>query len=70
MECDAMIAQEDTELVNWILGIQRLHAGSFLQAIADAAVRADGQNYLLLRPALLQFRSKYPEYDADKQGGR
>jgi hypothetical protein len=37
-------------------------AGGFLVALADAALRADGENYPILRPALRELKQKYPEY--------
>ncbi len=61
-----MIAQEDTELMDWVLCLANQsprRSGSFLATIGLAAVRADSDNYLLLRPALLAMKRKYPEYD-------
>jgi len=61
-----MIAQEDVELMDWVLCLANQspkRSGSFLATIGIAAARADGENYLLLRPALLALKRKYPEYD-------
>lgn len=34
--------------------------GKFLETFCEACVRADGENYELLRPALVIFMIKYP----------
>ena len=60
-----LIAAEDVELWDWLYGAlagRPVRAGDFLQAIVDAATRADWDNYPLLRPVLLQLRDKYPKY--------
>ena len=60
-----MIAQEDTALLDWLLGIARGRpnaSGDFLRSLADAALRADTENYPILRPALLELQKKYPQY--------
>lgn len=36
-------------------------AGDFLKAFATAALRADAENYEIIRPAVLKFMEKYPE---------
>jgi len=55
---------------NWILGIANskpTKAGSFLTALADAALRADAENFEILLPALEKIQAKYPEYcDAEE----
>jgi hypothetical protein len=53
----------DPELTNWIFAIPRLRAGDFLRSVAEAAIRADDENYRILRPALLRLKAKYPKYD-------
>jgi len=37
---------------------------SFLTAFLYACLRADGENYELIRPALLALRGKYPAHPA------
>ena len=58
------LAQSDDVLLPWLLGIvhPQSGAGSFLKSLADAALRADWENYPILRPALLELRAKYPKY--------
>lgn len=63
-----MIAQTDPELSEWLLGITNntpTRPGDFLRSLAEAALRADGNNYLLLRPALLAIKANYPGYKFD-----
>ncbi len=61
-----MIAQQDQELWLWLEGVAhpRSGAGDFLRSLVDAALRADGFNYTILRPALLNIAKKYPRYQA------
>jgi len=67
-----MIAQQDPELFVWLqtaaghFAPERPAAGSFLQTVAEAAFRADAENYPILRPALLELKAKYPQY-ADEE---
>lgn len=58
----------DHELTDWIFGIldQKSGAGGFLTSLAELATRADAANYLILRPALLAIRDKYPDYSYAK----
>ena len=61
-----MIAHEDPELLPWLMGIMNgrpTRAGDFLRSLAGAALRADFQNYREIRPALLNIRDRYPQYD-------
>jgi hypothetical protein len=61
-ELGVLILQTDPELAEWVLNLDRLHAGGFLSAIGIAAQRADFQNYPLMRPLLISLKRKYPEY--------
>lgn len=64
-----MIAQQDQEMIDWLINAvdPRYRAGGFIRAIADAALRADWENYDILRPALMQLKDKYPEYAAKQK---
>lgn len=55
------LASADPELQDWLLNTANF-AGDFLKSIAWAGLRADGDNYPVLRPALLYMKAKYPEY--------
>jgi hypothetical protein len=60
-----MLAENDPVLREWIWGIQNgkpTRAGGFLRSVAFTALRADEENYSILRPALLKIREKYPKY--------
>ncbi len=63
------IAQKDMELLPWLLGVLRPEAGAghFLHTLAEAALRADWENYPILRPVLLQIKAKYPKYDEEER---
>jgi len=65
-----LIAQtDDPELLEWLANAHQ-RGGGFVSSLAAAALRADPENYLLIRPLVLQMREKYPEYepsDAVKQ---
>jgi hypothetical protein len=63
---EAIIAQEDKELFPWLLGIANgkpCRSGDFLRSLAEAALRADSINYMRLRPALVEIRTSYPDYN-------
>jgi hypothetical protein len=68
-----MMAQDDPELFLWIqtaaghLAPKRPQAGGFLSTMALAALRADHDNYRILRPALLELKAKYPQYARDDE---
>jgi len=61
-----MIANVDPELWDWLLvasgATARPAAGDFLRTLAEAALRADPDNYRILRPALVLLKAKYPKY--------
>jgi hypothetical protein len=56
-----MIASNDPELFKW-LDKAAVAGGSFVKTIAMAGLRADSENYALLRPVLLELKAKYPTY--------
>jgi len=56
-----VIAQEDPEMMDWLYG-GMFRGGGFVQSICAAGLRADSENYDLLRPSLLKFKEKYPQY--------
>ncbi len=61
MSFEPRSASADPELQDWLLNAANF-AGAFLKSIAWAGLRADQDNYPVLRPALLVMKSKYPEY--------
>lgn len=56
------IGNEDPELFNWLFNA-RTQGGGFVSTIALAGLRADRENYQIVRPALLELKKKYPDYD-------
>ena len=57
--------QDDAlDLRNWVFGAAHPNssASSFVRTFAEACIRADGDNYPILRPALLEIAKKYPWY--------
>jgi hypothetical protein len=66
------IAQEDSALIDWLLGIANdkpVTAGGFLHCLADFALRADDENFPIFRPALLAMKEKYPQYKFTEADG-
>src|SRR3990167_3849308 len=57
-----MNAHDDVELRQWLYNA-RERGGSFVKSLFFTAVSADDDNYAILRPALLQLKAKYPNYD-------
>jgi hypothetical protein len=60
-------AHEDHELIDWLLNASS-GAGDFLRSLAEAGLRADGENYPVLRPVLVKMKAKFPKY-AEPKGG-
>lgn len=67
-----MIAQEDTELFNWLLNASghgtMPAAGDFLKHLTEAGLRADSLNYSIMRPVLLTMMARYPMYKEEYDG--
>lgn len=58
-----LIAQnDDPELLEWLANAHRT-GGGFVSSLASAALRADPENYAIMRPMILQMREKYPAYE-------
>ena len=65
-----MTWQEDEEPIGkWLLAAHEC-GGSFVKMFAETSMRADSENYLILRPALLQLMQKYPSYSEGKWANR
>jgi len=61
---DLRTAQTDHPLVlEWLNNAHR-HSGDFLKNLAEAALRADAENYRFVRPIVTIMRAKYPQYEA------
>jgi len=58
-----LVAQnDDPELLEWLAKAEQ-DGGGFVQGIASAGLRADPENYALIRTLLLVLRRKYPQYE-------
>lgn len=58
-----LVAQnDDPELLEWLANADQ-RGGGFVSRVAGAALRADHENYPLIRPLVLQLRAKYTEYE-------
>lgn len=63
MTLGPLVAQnDDRELLEW-LASARDKAGDFVRNVAEAGLRADPENYQILRPVLIEMRRKYPAYE-------
>jgi hypothetical protein len=59
---NGMILENDPTILNWVINLERMHAGNFLRSIGLAAQYADMSNYALMRPLLADLMKKYPKY--------
>lgn len=61
-----LVAQQDEEEIQrWIYGVENgapMPAGDFLRTIVAAALRADYENYPLMRPLIIALKQKFPKY--------
>jgi hypothetical protein len=56
---DALIAFDDKELSAWVMRLGEERSGRFLCALAEAVMKADADDYSLIRPALLDLKRKH-----------
>jgi hypothetical protein len=60
---ELLIAQnDDPELLEWLAKASE-DGGGFVSSVARAGLVADHENYPLIRPLLLQLRTKYTTYE-------
>jgi hypothetical protein len=58
-----LVAQnDDPELLEWLAKANQ-SGGGFVSALSRAALVADDENYVILRPVILEMRKKYPAYE-------
>lgn len=55
---EQLTALDDNELVDWLMQCIEDASENFLCAVAEAAVAANAEEYLVIRPALLALRRK------------
>jgi hypothetical protein len=56
---EALIAFDDKELSAWVMRLGEERSGRFLCALAEAVMKADADDYSLIRPALLDLKRKH-----------
>jgi hypothetical protein len=56
---EALIAFDDKELSAWVMRLGEERSGRFLFALAEAVMKADADDYSLIRPALLDLKRKH-----------
>lgn len=59
-----VIALDDTELGAWVMALGAERSGHFLCALAEAVMKADAEDYSVIRPALMNLKRKYPDPDS------
>jgi hypothetical protein len=63
-----LTAFDDEELSNWLMECIEGASENFLCAVAEAALAANAEDYLVIRPALLALRRKHSTKRAIKAG--
>jgi hypothetical protein len=58
-----LIAFDDEELRGWLMDCIEGASENFLCAVAEAALAASPEDYLVIRPALLALRRKHSAPD-------
>ncbi len=62
-----LVAQnDDPEILEWLSNAVH-RGGGFISSLAHAALRADPENYPIIRPVILVMRAKYTEYEPTDQ---
>ena len=56
--------EEARKIQKW-LNNAHVHGGSFVSTFAKAIYCADEENYQVLKPILLKFMEKYPNYSTE-----
>lgn len=56
---DSLIAFDDKELSTWVMRLGEERSGRFLCALAEAVMKADADDYSVIRPALLDLKRKH-----------
>jgi hypothetical protein len=63
-----LTAFDDRELSEWVMTLGGERSGHFLCALAEAVMKADPEDYSVIRPALMNLKRKYPDANSDPQG--
>jgi hypothetical protein len=60
-------AFDDRELSEWVMAFGEECSGRFLCALAEAVMKADAEDYSIIRPALLKLKRKFPDANSDRE---
>jgi hypothetical protein len=55
---DTLVAFDDKELSAWVMRLGEERSGRFLCALAEAVMKADAEEYSVIRPALLDLKHR------------
>jgi hypothetical protein len=58
-----LIAFDDIEVSDWLVGLIADGSENFLSAFAEAVVTADAEDYSIIRPGLIELKHKYCDGD-------
>lgn len=56
---EALIAFDDNELKSWVMRLGEERSSRFLCALAEAVMKADADDYSIIRPALLDLKRRH-----------
>lgn len=56
-----LTALDDRELGEWVMALGGERSGHFLCALAEAVMKADAEDYSVIRPTLMNLKRKYPD---------
>jgi len=60
-------AFDDKELSEWVMTLGEECSGRFLCALAEAVMKADAEDYSIVRPALVNLKCKYSDANPDRE---
>jgi len=56
---DLTIAFDDSELRDWLIDLIEDGSQEFLRALAEAVLTADAEDYVVIRPVLIDLKRKH-----------
>lgn len=62
-----LIALDDAELSDWVMTLGEERSGHFLCALAEAVMKADAEDYSVIRPVLVSLKTKYARRSSDAE---
>lgn len=61
-----LIAFDDTELNDWLMGLIANESAGFLSALAEAVITADAEDYSMIRPGLMALKHKHSDSSSER----